>query len=71
MSIERSGAVAGVTNEAKGCPSATVAMVAARLARSNLMAAHAASTFTLSATEFTPLRHNLALGEAIEAKVKP
>ena len=45
-------------------------MVAARLPRNSLIALHAASTFTFSGTEFTPLRHNLALGETIEAKVK-
>ncbi len=57
-------------SEAKGCPSATVAIVAARLARRSLIAAQAASDFALSSTEFTPLRHNLALRGDTEAKVK-
>ena len=54
MSSDRSGAVAGVISEAKGWPSATVAMLAARLARSSWMAAHASGftlgNFTLSGT---------------------
>ena len=70
INSERSGALAGVINEAKGCPSATVAMVAARLARKSWIAAQAASDFVLSSTEFTPLRHNFGLQKNTEAKVK-